>query len=109
MTLTKTDLREVDKLINRRLDALNKLIKRILGSQNEQIDGVDKRIDGLGEKMEQRFAEQKNDLLNIKDEIMKELKDMREEQADHNFSHTRIDDTLREHDQRITVLEKPTS
>ena len=47
----------------------------------------------------------KTELLEIKEEILKELRDMREEFDVHQFSHLRINDELIEHGKRIRKLE----
>ena len=52
-------------------------------------------------------CELKEDLLEIKDEIVGEIKALREEFDTHQFSHARIDETLDDHEERITTLEKP--
>jgi hypothetical protein len=39
------------------------------------------------------------------DNIIGELQAVRQEQAAHTASHERVDETLREHDQRLTELE----
>ena len=49
----------------------------------------------------------KKDILEMKVEILGELKDMREEFDVHQFSHVRINDELQEHDQRLKTLESP--
>ena len=45
------------------------------------------------------------DVLEMKVEILGELKDMREEFDTHQFSHIRINDELQEHDGRLKKLE----
>ncbi|KKT66325.1 MAG: hypothetical protein UX25_C0025G0003 [Candidatus Woesebacteria bacterium GW2011_GWC2_45_9] len=47
----------------------------------------------------------KKDILEMKVEILGELKDMREEFDAHQFSHVRINDELQEHDTRLKSLE----
>jgi hypothetical protein len=46
----------------------------------------------------------KKDILEMKVEILGELKDMREEFDAHQFSHIRINDELQEHDTRLKSL-----
>ena len=50
-------------------------------------------------------TEIKTEFLEIKEEIVKEIKDMREEFDVHQFSHLRINDEITEHDKRIKKLE----
>lgn len=47
----------------------------------------------------------KDELFEIKAEIISEIKDMREEFDTHQYSHTRINDELQEHDKSIKALE----
>lgn len=47
----------------------------------------------------------KKDILEMKVEVLGELKDMREEFSTHQFSHIRINDELQEHDTRLKSLE----
>ena len=47
----------------------------------------------------------KKDILEMKVEILGELKDMREEFDAHQFSHVRINYELQEHDTRLKSLE----
>lgn len=93
MALTKTDLQEINKLLDNRFYAQNEWLEQKFEAQNEWI--------------EQKFADQKDDLLTIKDEIMKELKDMREDQETHQASHARINGELEDHEERIAKLEQP--
>jgi len=71
-------------------------LTRKLNQLEEQIDW----------KMEKRFKVFKNDILEMKDTIVKEVKDMREEFDAHQYSHLRINETLEEHERRIKVLER---
>ncbi len=48
----------------------------------------------------------KDEIVEIKDEIMGELKSIQENQETHNFSHSRINDELIGHEDRIRKLEK---
>lgn len=53
--------------------------------------------------LDKRLKQQKDDIV---EEIVKEIKDMREEFNVHQFSHTRINDDLSELDDRVTKIEK---
>lgn len=92
------------KYLNKRLkittDYLDERLKLMGGYINE-------RFDEFSEKMKERFDENKRDLLSIKDEIIAELKPNRDNQEMHDVSHTRINKTLRDHDERIEHLEAP--
>lgn len=58
----------------------------------------------LDYKVGKRFKEFKNDMIVMKDEIIKEVKDMREEFNTHQYSHSRIDETLENHEARLKKL-----
>lgn len=48
--------------------------------------------------------ELKSELLEIKEEIVGEIKDMREEFDTHQYSHSRINDEIQEHEKKLKVL-----
>ena len=48
----------------------------------------------------------KDEIVEMKDEIMGELKSQQENQKIHNYSHSRINDDLDDHETRICKLEK---
>ena len=54
-----------------------------------KLNQFEKRIEERFDfKMEQRFREFKNDMIEMKDAIIKEIKDMREEFNTHLYSHS---------------------
>lgn len=57
------------------------------------------------ELKEELRADLKSDLYDIKDEIVKEIKDLREEFQAHQFSHIRINDDLQDHEKGLKGLE----
>lgn len=63
--------------------------------------------DHLDKKLKEFKIELKDELLEIKDEIVGEIKNMREEFDAHQFSHARINETLDDHEIRLSTLEKP--
>lgn len=70
---------------------------------------LDRRLNQFGNKLKTELKgelrkELSEDLYQIKDEIVGEIRDMREEFDVHRFSYERIDDTLEEHNQRIAKL-----
>lgn len=79
---------------------------------NKQNDLVTKsylkeELGNFGERLKKELKQEiKSDLLEIKDEIIKEIKDMREEQEVHQASHVRINDELEEHEEKIIRLEQ---
>lgn len=52
-------------------------------------------------------SELKEEFIEIKDEIVGEIKAMREEFDAHQVSHARIENTLEDHEKRLSVLRDP--
>lgn len=63
--------------------------------------------DYLDKRLDEFKTEFKNELYEIKDEIVGEIKAMREEFETHQFSHSRINDEIQDHERRIAKLETP--
>jgi predicted GNAT family acetyltransferase len=63
---------------------------------------LDKKLD---EKLEANNQEMKTFILESKEQIMGEIKNMREEFDTHQYSHIRINDELQKHDTRLKALE----
>ncbi len=59
----------------------------------------------LSDSLEKFGSDLKSELLEIKVEIIKEIKDMREEFDTHQYSHVRINDEIQDREKRIKVLE----
>lgn len=58
-------------------------------------------------KFKKEFKEEiKSELYEIKDEIVGEIRAMREEFEMHMATHSRINDTLDDHEERLTLIEK---
>ena len=73
---------------------------------------LDKKLGQFGKKLKDELKTElkrdlKSELLEIKDEIVGEIKDMREEFNTHQYSHIRVNDDLQEHDRRLKKLESP--
>ena len=64
----------------------------------EDIEHLDNKIDQVEKSL-------KDEMIEMKLEILTELKDMREEFKVHQFSHVRINDEFQEHDKRLRRLE----
>lgn len=62
--------------------------------------------DDLMDEFDSLKKEVKNDTLTFKDEILTELKAIRENQEAHLGSHQRIEETIEGHEERITTLEQ---
>ena len=56
--------------------------------------------------LDKRLDKFKEELYQIKDEIIGEIKKMREEFNAHQFSHMRINDDISDHEKRLIKLEK---
>lgn len=67
---------------------------------------LDRRLIIFGRQLKNELKQElREDLYTIKDEIVGEIKAMREEFDFHHVSHERKDEELHEHDQRIAKLE----
>ena len=62
-------------------------------------------LDNYQEKTENKITAFKDQILTAIDSVMGELKTIREESDAHAFSHSRTNDTLLDHETRITKLE----
>ena len=65
-------------------------------------DYLDARLKEFGSSLKNEL---KNELYEIKDEIVGEIKTMREEFQAHQYSHARINDEIQDHEKRIDKLE----
>lgn len=87
-------------------------MKQIAQKQNEELitkDYLSSEMGKLEERLEKCIVERVvGEMVTIKDEIVKEVKDMREEFNVHQFSHRRINGELEDHEDRISRLEKTT-
>lgn len=88
-------------------DYLNKKIRDFVTKDylNEKIKNFVTK-DYLNERFVLFKGELKDDLYQIKDEIMGELKRNRENDETHQFSHMRINDDVQDLDKRVKNLEK---
>jgi hypothetical protein len=66
-------------------------------------DYLDKKLGVFKSELKEEL---KSDLYDIKDEIVGEIKALRDEFDAHQYSHTRINDDLENHEERLTKLEK---
>lgn len=65
-------------------------------------------LDRFGKRLKKELKQElKGELIEIKTEIIKEIRDMREEFDVHQASHVRIDEELEDHEERIGKLEQP--
>jgi len=64
--------------------------------------------DDLNKMLEVFGIDLKNELFEIKDEIIGEIKAMREEFDTHQYSHRRINDEVQDHEKRLAALKSTT-
>lgn len=57
--------------------------------------------------LDKRLDELKNELIEIKDEIVGEIKASRDDSDVHQFQHQELNDTIENHEARLQKLEKP--
>lgn len=105
-TIKKPDdeLRLLNKLLEQA--EITKIETRKL---NDKIEGVRYwtrlELERFSDKILDEMALLRNDVANIKDEIITELKTSREEFIAHQGSHLRKQETLDDHEKRISKLE----
>lgn len=101
-TLTKKDVKKLEEQV--------KIIKVEVRKLNTKLDGLRNRtwleIETLKDAMKDEMALLRSDVAEMKDEIVTEVKAMREEFAAHQGAHGRQQETLDDHEKRITPLEK---
>ena len=70
-----------------------------------------KRANGYATKEDLKDLEKnlKDEMLNLKVEVLGELKKMQEDNAAHLFSHMRINNDIQELQDRVTKIERPNS
>ncbi len=68
--------------------------------------GIINQLDG---RIESKFKNYTNKVLTGQDKIMKEIQDMREEDAAGTLQMRRLEKTVDSHEKRITRLESPTT
>jgi len=100
---TKEDLKRLEEQI--------KIIKVETRTFNTQLKVVKIRIgmemDDFKHELKDEMSLLRNDMGGMKDEIVGEIKAMREEYTAHQGAHSRQQETLDDHEERITSLEQP--
>lgn len=102
------ELKRLEKLLNKLLEQteITKIETRKL---NEKIEGTRNwmwiELEKFSDKILDEMALLRNDVANIKDEIITELKTSREEFVAHQGAHFRKQETLDDHEKRIAKLE----
>ena len=86
---------------------INQLRTEIKGDITKLRTEVKDDINGLRTEVKEDIGNLKSEMIDIKVEILGELKNMREEFSTHQFSHMRINDELEEHNQRLIKSGSP--
>ena len=100
---TKKDIKKLEDQV--------RIVKVNLKEVDTKITGTRGRLlmemDNLEEKLDDKMTLLRDDLAGMKDEIVGEIKTMREEYTAHQGAHSRQQETLDDHEERITSLEQP--
>jgi len=101
--VTKKDIKKLEEQI--------KIIKVETRTFNTQLRALKGRIwmeiDDFKHELKDEMSLLRNDMAGMKDEIVGEIKAMREEDTAHQGAHSRQQETLEDHEKRITSLEQP--
>lgn len=110
---TKADLEKLHSNIKREIKELHGEFNDLRGEFNGlrgEFTGLRGEFHQLRDDLKDEFdsfrKEVKNDTLTFKDQILTELKIIRENQEAHFGSHQRIEETIEGHEERITTLEQ---
>mgnify|MGYP001559159018 FL=1 len=103
--VTKKDLNSLEEQV--------KITKVEVRKLNTKLDGVRNKIwldmENLKDEVKDEMALLRNDVAGMKDEIVTEVKAMREEFTAHQGAHERQQETLEDHEERIKKVEETTS
>ena len=104
-----TDLR-MKKSPVQKLEEQVKITKVEVRKLSTKIDGMRSKIwldmENLKDEVKDEMALLRNDVAGMKDEIVTEVKAMREEFVAHQGAHERQQETLENHEKRISSLEQ---
>ena len=100
--VTKKDLNNLEEQV--------KITKVEVRKLNTKLDGVRNKIwldmDSFKDEIKDEMALLRSDVAGMKDEIITEVKAFREEFVAHQGAHERQQETLEEHEERISHLEQ---
>lgn len=68
---------------------------------------LDKKLEETKGYTDKKFGDLKEEIIGFKDEILTEIKALREDFDTHAFQHQTTNDTLDDHETRLRRLEKP--
>jgi len=114
--LTKRDIKKVEKNVeglDKKVGGLErevKITKVEVRKLNTKLDGLRNKVwvdmENLKDGMKDEMSLLRSDIAGMKDEIVTEVKAMREELTAHQGAHERQQETLEEHEERISHLEQ---
>jgi len=100
--ITKKDIQKLEEQV--------KIIKVETRTFGNKLNALKNNLwferENLKDKLEDKMTLLRDDVATMKDEIITELKTMREEQEVHQGAHDRQQENLDNHEQRITLLEQ---
>jgi hypothetical protein len=100
--ITKKDIQKLEEQV--------KIIKVETRTFGNKLNALKNNLwferENLKDKLEDKMTLLRDDVATMKDEIITELKTMREEQEVHQGVHDRQQENLDNHEQRITLLEQ---
>ena len=103
--ITKKDVKKLEEEV--------KIIKVEVRKFSTKLDGVRNQtwldMENLKNEVKDETALLRNDIAGMKDEIITEVKAVREELTAHQGAHERQQETLEEHEERIKKVEETTS
>ena len=100
-------MKKIKKTNNNHIDERFDKVDQKLAKVDERFDKVDQKFNETNEKLIQLKKDLSSEMLNWKVEIVGEIKAMREESTAHQYSHLRVDETLEDHEKRLTHLGAP--
>ena len=117
--LTKRDIKKVEKNVeglDKKVGGLErevKITKVEVRKLNTKLDGLRNKVwvdmENLKDGMKDEMFLLRSDIAGMKDEIVTEVKAMREEFTVHQGAHERQQETLENHEKRIKKVEETTS
>ncbi len=99
---TKEDIKRLEEQVRIVKVNLKEMDTKITATRGRLLTEMDNLEEKLGDKM----ILLRDDLAGMKDEIIGELKAKREEDTAHQGTHQRQEETLENHEERITSLEQ---
>lgn len=115
LAVTKKDLKKIETKVGnlgKKVGGLEKEVKIIkveVRKFNTKLDRIRNKVwldmESLKDEMKDEMTLLRSDVAGMKDEVVTEIKAMREEFTVHQGTHIRQQETLENHEKRITSLE----